>query len=279
MKHYSKAQLRKCKQSVKSCYIESEGIVSVKKLSRVGKVPQGYIRRWIKEDKEKWDREIGKEPGDKVILTEETQKALQDASEKFDLNPQEEVFCHHYMKTLNATTSAIRAGYSPTNCYHIGNDLMKESHIREYLNYVRGKRNEEIFIDSMRVVQEYIKIAFADMTDFVKFGPEGVYLKPSNKVDGQLITKVKEGRDGVSIELADKIKALEKLDKYLRVIPDWKEETELKKINIMEEKLKLDRERLNGPEESIEDDGFMEALGLSAKEVWKNDHDDSEEED
>ena len=76
-----------------------------------------------------------------------------------------------------------------------------------------------MFIDTMDIVDMYIKIAFADITDYVTFGPRGVQPKKSESVDGQLICKIKEGRDGVSIELADKMKALDKLSNYLGVTP------------------------------------------------------------
>jgi phage terminase small subunit len=61
-------------------------------------------------------------------------------------------------------------------------------------------------------------------------------------VDGQLISEVKKGRDGASIKLMDKMKALEKLEKYLDVIPDrWKRQIE-------EEKLKIAKMRAPGAE-------------------------------
>jgi phage terminase small subunit len=78
-------------------------------------------------------------------------------------------------------------------------------------------------------LNEYIKIAFADMTEFVEFNDKKVILKDSTKVDGRLITEVKQGRDGVTIKLADKMKAIDRLEKLFNVIPDAK--------------LQLDRER------------------------------------
>ncbi|WP_446923983.1 terminase small subunit, partial [Klebsiella pneumoniae] len=81
---------------------------------------------------------------------------------------------------------------------------------------------------------EYVKQAFADITDFTEFGydeypfkdingeeviDEGtgevktykvsnVSLKDSNEVDGTLIQEVKKGKDGVSVKLYDKQKAM-----------------------------------------------------------------------
>ena len=60
------------------------------------------------------------------------------------------------------------------------------------------------------------------MTDYVNITPTGVSLKPSAVVDGQIITEIKEGRDGITIKLADKMKALDKLSAYLKVLPNDK---------------------------------------------------------
>ncbi|MCT4551955.1 terminase small subunit, partial [Bacillus thuringiensis] len=91
------------------------------------------------------------------------------------------------------------------------------------------------FVEAMEVLKEYIKIAFADITNYVTFGQkEGpvmgmfgpmkdeagneitriiyyVDLHEADMVDGSIITEVKRGKDGVSVKLADKMKALDKL--------------------------------------------------------------------
>lgn len=235
--------------------------MSVKVLSRQGKVPQSYVRKWLTE--ENWSTKESVD--DKVVLSAKTKRALKSSAERFNLTEQEELFCYHYLKTLNATTSAVKAGYSPAFCYQKGHILMKNSKIKEFLNHIKGIRNQELFIDPIRIIKEYMKIAFADMTDFVKFGPNGLTLKNSDKVDGQLITKLKEGREGISIELADKLKALDKLEKYLEVMPGdrWKKDIEERKLALLMAKMET-----GGEEEK--DDGFLEALGNSAKEVWED---------
>jgi phage terminase small subunit len=85
---------------------------------------------------------------------------------------------------------------------------------------------------------------------------------------------VKQGRDGVSIKLADKMKALEKLSLYFDLFPDNF------KRKIEEEKLKISHYKAFGPDEheEYEDDGFLEALDGKIEEVW-DDVGDSTEED
>lgn len=215
---YSPSELRKAKQLAKAAFIEAKGLIGVKVLSRRANIPQAYIRKWVRD--EKWDTLVVEQPGDKVVLSPHTKEVLKSAAEEFGLSEEEELYCLHYMRTFNQTTAAIRAGATPLRAHSIACAYMRDEKIQAYLHYIKQQRNEELFLDAMRVIDEYMKIAFADMTDYVSFGPNGVSLRSSQKVDGQLITKIKEGKDGVSIELADKMKALDMLTKYLRILED-----------------------------------------------------------
>ena len=104
----------------------------------------------------------------------------------------------------------------------------------------------------MDIKREWAKQAFADITDFVEFGQEeyitqdsegnpvikiGSYVRLKNdvEVDGTLIQEVRQGRDGVTLKLHDKQKALEKLQESLEtsgsnrrevivIKDDWAEE-------------------------------------------------------
>lgn len=265
VKKYTSAQLREAKATAKKYYKDNNGEVSVKVLARKAKVPQGYIRKWMKE--EDWDEGLKEDPEDLVQLTDETKKVLRTGAEEFGLTEQEELFCYHYMKTFNATTSAIKAGYSPSYAHNKGYLLLKDERIKGFLNHVKEQRNKELFLDPLRVIQEYMKIAFADITDFIKFGPGGVVAKPSNTVDGQVIVKVKEGRDGFSIELADKMKALEKLEQYTGVMPsDWRQIISEQKLELLQQRIELEKLRLEGDEEELKKlDRLIEAIDNKAK--------------
>jgi phage terminase small subunit len=162
----------------------------------------------------------------------------------------------------------------------------------------------ELFVDAMDVLNQYAKIAFADITEFVEFGQEEVEVmtafgplmeedpdtgekvpvtkvvntvkfKDSTLVDGQLISEVRQGRDGASIKLLDKMRALEKLEKYFDLIPDtWKRKIE-------EEKLALDRLKITGDgkgsdREAIDD--FIKATTVPVDEVKDLFEDDEDEE-
>ena len=107
----------------------------------------------------------------------------------------------------------------------------------------QGRMNREL-LDEHDIFQKYMDIAFADITDFLEFGQEEVQVmsmygpvevkdpetgekkplmkkvntvrfKPSAEVDGTLISEVKQGRDGASIKLPDRMKALEWLADHM----------------------------------------------------------------
>ena len=138
-----------------------------------------------------------------------------------------------------------------------------------------------IFIDAMDVLNKYIKIAFADISDFATFGKKevqviGVYgpledddgkpimqeinyvdFKESSEVDGTIITEVKQGKDGISVKLADKMKALEMLSKYFDLLSNND------KKRLQEEKLKADIAKANAETEKLSgdnDDGPIEIM-------------------
>lgn len=99
-------------------------------------------------------------------------------------------------------------------------------------------------LDEHDIFQKYIDIAFANITDFVEFGQEQIHvismygpvqvadpetgkkvplmktvnsvrLREHTDVDGTLISEVKQGRDGASIKLADRMKALQWLTDHM----------------------------------------------------------------
>lgn len=216
-RNYTREELLKHKQEAFAYYKEKQGQCSVKVLSRRGKVPQTVIRQWMRE--EKWAAKVKEDPDDKIVLSDETKDFISSHAEDYGLSEAEEIFCYHFAKTRNATASAIKAGYSSSFSHDKAYKLLQREDIQNFLHDIRSQICQEMFLDTMDIVSMYAKIAFADMTDYVTFGPRGVVLRKSDSVDGQLICKVKEGRDGVSIELADKMRALDKLSNYLGVTP------------------------------------------------------------
>lgn len=167
----------------------------------------------------------------KKKVAEKTQEVLSDT----DLEDWEEVFCLEYLKSFNRTKAYQRA--KPETTYAsaavMGSRKFKEIKIQQRLGELKKAQKEDLYLDSLDIKREWVKQAFADITDFVEFGTETrqeynedteeledvtrsfVRLKEADDVDGTMLQEVKLGRDGVSVRLYDKQKAMSELMKYL----------------------------------------------------------------
>lgn len=187
--------------------------------------------------------------------------------------------------------AAIKAGYSPESAHVKGSRMLRNDKVRNEILRLEGKMREDIFIDAMDVLNKYIKIAFSDITDYVTYGKKEVSVmgafgpvkidgkelkqevnyvdfKESYLIDGTIIEQASQGKHGIKIKLCDKMRALEKLEKYFDLFPDkFKREIE-------SEKLKIAKAKAYGDDSDIEDDGFMDALNATSGEVWTDGEED-----
>ncbi|PEM58614.1 terminase small subunit [Bacillus toyonensis] len=263
------------------------------------------IRKWKSQDK--WDEKInGNVTIAKRSVTNvknpKTKEKLKEILEDEELTEKERLFCLYYVKYFNGTQAALKAGYSKDGAHVQASRLLRRERVSSYIKELKGELVENVFVEAMDVLKEYIKIAFADITNYVTFGQrevefqddEGnqftrmmnfVDLQEADLVDGSIITEVKQGKDGVSVKLADKMKALDKLAQYFDLVPDnfkrqieeerHKMQMEVQKAQV--DKIKADTARIKGEDgEEYEDDGFKEALEGKVEEVW-DDHDDDSE--
>lgn len=83
------------------------------------------------------------------------------------LTSQQALFVREYLKDLNATQAAIRAGYAEHSASVTGCKLLKVPKIADAVEKVRGKLREKAEVTAERIVQEYAKIAFLDIADLV----------------------------------------------------------------------------------------------------------------
>ena len=238
VKGYSPKELKGHHDDALTYYIEHQGEISVKVLSRVAKVPQSYVRKWIKE--ENWDQYTKEDPEDKIKLSEKTKQFIESAAEKYGLSEQEETFCYHFYKSKNATQAALKAGYGSHYAYNAAYYILNKPHIKKFLKDLQAQACEEVFVDTLDIIRMWAKIAFADMNDYVSVSGAGVMLKGSNQTDGQVITEIKEGKDGITIKMADKMKALDRLSSYFKVLPGDKAQDA--KLRILEKASRSDDE-------------------------------------
>jgi phage terminase small subunit len=255
---------------------------------------EGWSRDPTKKDATKTKKVATPYKSDAIIkaTSPDVELDLDNFLEDTELTEKQRMFCLFYIKSFNATQAAVNAGYSSATAHVQGPRLLGNVRVRAEIKRLKKTMTSELYIEAMDVLNKYIKIAFSDITDFLTFGQKWVPVigmmgpvldedgkqvmeevnyvdfKDSGFVDGTIISEVKQGRDGVSIKLEDRMKALDKLSLYFDLFPDKF------KRQIEEEKLKIAHHKVHGKdeEEEYEDDGFEDALNNVTSEVWDDDN-------
>lgn len=205
------------------------------------------------------------------------------------LTDQQRLFCLYQSRMFNYTKAYMKAypNCSYASAAVLGSRLMKNPAIREEIEQLKQNQLNREMLKQEDIFQKYMDIAFADTTDYVSFGREEVPVmgafgpvkvenpetgtketltkeinvvrfKESNQVDGTLIAEVKQGKDGASVKLADRMKALQWLSDHM----DIATEKQKAEIAVLRAKVQMD------DEEAIQDDGFLDALKGEVAEAW-----------
>ncbi|OUA91685.1 terminase [[Bacillus thuringiensis] serovar konkukian] len=269
-------------------YKDSKGEKPIEEIAdELGK-SVSLIRKW--KSKDKWDENITGNitVGKKVITKVEnpkTKKKLKAILEDEELSEKERLFCLYYVKYFNGTQAALKSGYSKESAHVQASRLLRRERVSSYIKELKGELVENVFVEAMDVLKEYIKIAFADITNYVTFGQKEIEvevgentttdedgneitetitearlvnyvdLQDHEMVDGSIITEVKQGRDGISIKLADKMKALDKLAQYFDLVPDnFKRQIEEERHKMQMEVQKVQVEKTKAEVKELTDD-------------------------
>lgn len=216
-------------------------------------------------------------------------KIIEEISANDELNNQRKLFCLYYVQRFNATWAYMQAyGVDYRTANVNGPRLLGNASVREQIDKLRNEIANDLFVTADDIAKEYAKQAFSDIGDYVEFKTEmeqvmalygpmvdkdknpvmqkrsRVYLKDDEDVDTSLIKSVKVGKDGPVVELYDKQKAMDALMNYVG-------EKQTLKGQLMQ--AQIDRLKIqngdNDPDED-DDDGFLEAIDKSAKDVWSD---------
>lgn len=253
-------------------------------------VPDSRIRKWKCEDK--WENGTLLMKKERSVTHKIDRKILKAVEENEKLTDKEKAFCSHFAKQFNASAAARAAGYDPKFASRIGWELLQKPHIRAEVDRLKQIRNKAMLAGADDLVELHMRIAFADITEYVSFGREEVPVMnmfgpievtnedgekvtltkeintvrfaESANVDGQLISKVKQGKDGASVELRDSAKSMAFLERYFSANP-----LDRHKMAYDNARLELERIKVRTDEPAAtEQDGFMDALKAETTEVW-----------
>ncbi|KJZ83873.1 MULTISPECIES: terminase small subunit [unclassified Clostridium] len=229
-------------------------------------------------------KSAGAKKNNECDIKEPIADEVKEVMENEELTDKQRLFCIFYSKCFNATKAYLKAytcTYETANSE--GYKLLVNPCIKKQIDELTKIRfNKEALKNG--VLQKYIDIAFADLGDYLKFGKKtkGVWtkdkdgvdtpvidpdtgqqkikeysyvdLKESISVDTSLITEVSEGKDGIKIKLADKMKALDFLNKHLNLLSDEdKVKLDIANKQLQNQKLQLQNDKLGnkGKDEKI----------------------------
>lgn len=140
------------------------------------------------------------------------------------LTRKQQTFVAEYLRDMNATAAAVRAGYSRRTARQIGAENLSKPYIAKAIAELMERRAEATGVEAARVLQELARIAFADIGQL--FDAAGK-LKPLNQLDPNnraairfLQITTRELGDGtlerkVALQIWDKLSALQKLARHL----------------------------------------------------------------
>ncbi len=244
-------------------------------------ISEGTLRSW--KSREKWDKSNAKTLQQKNATLQrrkqKIKKEVEDVSIKEinqvivaeELSDKEQLFCLYHIRCFNATKAYMKAyGVKYESAAVLGCRLLKQEKIQATIKELKQNRLNREMLSEEDIFQKYMDIAFADMSDYFDFGSNNNAnygkLKNSDEVDGTLISEIKisSGKtQSVSVKLLDRMKALDWLSEHM----DMATEEQKVRIEMLRSKTQSDED------ESIEDDGFLEALNSSAKEDWSDEED------
>lgn len=185
-----------------------------------------------------WDRNASAAPKKKKPKSVHTKKRTQETAQKEErqaekreamkalvkvdwMQEKQRLFCLYYLQTHNATSSYQRAyGCTRAAAAASGCRLLNDAKIRACIQQLKDERDAGILLRATDVVELYMRIAFADISEFVSVEGGHYSVQDLSKVDTQLIESIKQTKDGnVIVQLNDRMKALQWLSDYFELNP------------------------------------------------------------
>lgn len=272
-------------------YKESNGEIQNREIANILGIPEKTVSAW--KSRYKWSSKMNvvlqneecsttKETKNNKKKKEPIAKEVEEVVNSDGLTDKQRLFCIYYVKMFNATKAYQKAyGCGYTTAMVEGCKCLKKPKVEEKIKLLKAERMNGAHLSTDDILQKYIDIAFADITDYLdvevktKERDDGTISRWNNVVvhsefDGSIVTEVSQGKDGVKLKLADKMRALDFLAKNMGLLSfDVRE-----RLDMEREKLAILKRKDAPDDDEFEDDGFIEALKGSVANVW----DDYEEE-
>lgn len=262
-------------EQAKEMYLQGQKLVEI--ASQLN-LPEGTVRRWKcthKWDNERSDKKSERSEKKKVKKKKAAESEVEQVIEISDLTDKQRLFCICYIRSFNAT-KAYQKAYEVDYLTAAANGprMLGNARVKKEILRLKKERLNREFLSESDIFQKYMDIAFADITDYLKFGTEEVpvmtiygpvkikdpetgeekqltktvntvHFKESSGVDGTILAEVRQGKDGASIKLSDRMKALQWLSDHMDM------GTEEQKAKIAQ--IKAQTDKITGNNQEIED--------------------------
>lgn len=276
-------------------YKKHEGKIDLVEIASQLNVAAGTIRGW--KSKDKWDEKMNgtlRKNTERSKRKSENKKeanaeAINRIIENPDLTDKQRLFCVYYIHSFNATKAYQKAyGCTYEAAMINGSRMLRNDKVKNEILRLKQERLNREFLSEADIFQKYMDIAFADITDYLEFGTEEVPVmtlygpakikdpdtgeektlkktvntvrfKESSEIDGTILAEVKQGKDGASIKLSDRMKALQWLSDHMALATKEQEA----KIELIEAR----KEAITGENEA---DEALDRLDQILKEVRDN---------
>lgn len=232
-------------------YKEHGGNITNREIAKLLDEDEKVIAVW--KNRDKWNvvqqsnescttnTENKKKRANKKAIADEVDQVIENP----ELTDKQRLFCCLYIRCFNATKAYQKAYECSYEVAMVeGSNTLRKPKIKNEIQRLKQNRLNREMLSEEDIFQKYMDIAFADITDYVEFGREivpvmgpfgpvivkneetgekievkkeinVVRFKESIEVDGTLITEIKQGKDGASIKLADRMKALQWISDHM----------------------------------------------------------------
>jgi phage terminase small subunit len=140
-------------------------------------------------------------------MSEENSKALTD---------KQQMFCEHYLISLNATKAAKLAGYSEATAYASGAENLRKPEIRAYID----ERLNNVAMSANEVLARLTAQARADIRDVLNEKGEFDFNKGDQNDAMALVAEIEQKEFGVKVKMVSSQQAIVTLARYHGMLTD-----------------------------------------------------------
>ena len=148
------------------------------------------------------------------------------------MTSKQKAFCQEYLKDLNGTQAATRAGYSKKIVRAIASKNMTKHNIQEEIQRLMKERGKRTEITQDRVLKELASMGFSNIKDYVNKDPlvkGSIVFKDMDKISREKAgaiesIKVDTEKNKIEFKLHSKPKSIEMIGRHLGMFKDFSDQ-------------------------------------------------------